>query len=108
MKKQWIALTASLGLTAVAGANTLTGSVAVLQAHPGTNGGYVRLIGDPTFDGTSCTSIWAKGELDNDKFMVYIWPLLVTAKNQGKTVTINVVGCSGGYPLIDYVQINAT
>jgi hypothetical protein len=104
----WTALSASLLLWGVADANTLTGIIDTLQVHPPTNGGYVRLTGLPTFDATTCSGIWAKGDLDNEKFMIYIWPLLVSAKNQGKSVTINVVGCSTGYPVIDWIQVNPT
>lgn len=100
--------TALLAATS-AHANSLPGMVDTLQAHVPTNGGYVKLAGSPTFDGSGCTSIWASGDMNDDKFMIYIWPMLMTAKNQGKSVTINVDGCTAaGYPRITWVQINPT
>jgi hypothetical protein len=40
--------------------------------------------------------------------MVYIWPMLMSAKNKSVSVTINVTGCFGGYPHIEWTQINPT
>ena len=88
--------------------NSLTGTIDALLVDPGQNGGFVRLTGTPSFDGTGCTNGWASGNLDDDRFMIYIWPALMSAKSQGKSVTISVSGCYVGFPKIAWVQINAT
>ena len=90
----------------VAHADTHTAVVRTLQVHPPTNGGYVQLAGVPNFSGGVCNSPWAIGRLDDQNFMVYIWPALMSAKNQGKSVTITVSGCVGNYPLIEWIQVN--
>lgn len=89
-------------------ANTLTATIDALQIHPESNGGYVRLTGSPNFDGGGCSGVWAKGSLDDDKFMIYIWPALMSAKARGVSVTINVTGCAGPHAQITWIQINAT
>lgn len=91
-----------------ANANTLTVTIDRLQVHRVTNAGYVYLTGAPLFDGGGCSSPWATGDLDDTHFMVYFWPMLMSAKSQGKSVTISVSGCSGDYPKIEMVQINAS
>lgn len=97
----------SLLLATVTQANNLTATVDSLQIDPTSGGGYVRLTGLPTFDGNGCTSSWARGSLDDDKFMIYMWPALMNAKNQAKSVTIYVSGCDVGYPRITLIQLNA-
>jgi hypothetical protein len=98
----------SFFLATNAHANHFTATVETLQGHPGTNGGYVRLTGQPTFEGDGCTNYWAKGLLDDEQFMIYMWPLLITVKRHGVTVTVGVEGCNEGYPRISWVQVNPT
>jgi hypothetical protein len=31
-----------------------------------------KLSGLPTFDGGACASVWAAGDLNNEKFMIYV------------------------------------
>jgi hypothetical protein len=96
-------------MSTIAEAGPLTATVETLYVNPTLNKGYLRLTGAPTFDGGSgCTSTWAAGNLDDQNFMVYIWPLLMSAKNNGKSVTVNVTGCIDGYPHIEWAQVNAT
>jgi hypothetical protein len=92
----------------LAHANSFTATIESLQLDSGSNAGYVRLTGQPTFDGGGCTNYWARGALDDERFMVYFWPALMSAKNHGFSVTVFVNGCQGGYPLITVVQVNAT
>jgi hypothetical protein len=104
--RRWIcALLALAFFTSVQG-NTLTGVVEVMQVHPPSNGGYVRLVGLPTFDGGGCTSMWAVGDLNDNNFMIYIWPALLNAKNRGTSVSITVSGCVGPYPRVEWIQLN--
>jgi hypothetical protein len=109
MNVRRIIFVAALFAAESAQANYVPGMVDTLQIHVPTNNGYVKLSGSPTFDGGACSSVWAAGDLNDEKFMIYIWPMLMTAKNQGKSVTVNVDGCtSAGYPRITWVQINPT
>jgi hypothetical protein len=102
-------LVALVFASGTAHANYLTAVIDALQAEGATNAGYVRLSGLPTFDGGGCTSVWATGDMDDQRFMIYYWPMLMAAKNQGKSVSVVVSGCSAyGYPRIASVQINPT
>lgn len=92
--------------TIAARANTLTATVETLQIEAASNSGFVRLTGQPTFDGGGCTSYWARGALDDQTFMVYFWPALLSAKNKGVTVSVIASGCSNGFPVITLVQVN--
>jgi hypothetical protein len=104
----WIVLAVAVIANSAVSANNPTATVYNLQVHLPTNMAYVQLAGSPTFDGGGCTAAWAVGSLDDDKFMIYIWPALMSAKNQGKSVTVNVTGCLGGYPKITWIQLNPT
>ena len=104
----WMSLSAALLGSAAAQANELTATIETLQIHPPTNSGYVRLTGVPVFNDGACTSTWAKGDLNDDRFMIYIWPVLMSAKSQGKSVTISVSDCESGYPRIAWIQLNST
>ena len=99
---------ASLLISSAAHANYFTATIDTLQIDTASNGGYVKLTGLPVFDGTGCTGVWASGDLDDQRFMIYLWPLLMSAKNNGKSVTVNVSGCLSGYPRITWAQVNAT
>jgi hypothetical protein len=103
-----IVSSAAILFAASAGANTVTATIDALQVDLLSNGGYVRLTGNPNFDGGGCSNLWATNSLDEDKFMIYIWPLLMSAKSQGKTVSVSVTGCLNGYPRITFAQINPT
>jgi hypothetical protein len=106
---EWIGLILALVWASDAGANGLTGTIDALQVDLTVNGAFVRLSGNPTFDGgAGCQNSWATGDIESEKFMIYIWPALMSAKSQGKQVLINVSGCLNGYPRIVLVQINAT
>lgn len=88
---------------------TLTSTIEALQIHPATNGGYVKLTSFPTINEGACSAQWAYGDLDDEKFMIYIWPALMLAHSKGRTVTIHFSGClaSSSTPRIAWVQVNA-
>jgi hypothetical protein len=88
-------------------ANDLSGTVDAMQIYPPWNRGFIRLTGSPNFDGGGCPAPWAIGDLDDQTFMVYIWPALMSAKNNNKPVLISVSGCMNGYPKINWVQLNS-
>jgi hypothetical protein len=62
-------------LVSTADANELTALVDYLYVNPSLNGRYVHLAGAPTFNGGGCSSSWAKGDLVDQNFMIYLWPL---------------------------------
>jgi len=105
---RWVVLAVAASTSVGISANGNLGTVANLQLHLPTNMGYVQLAGSPTFDGGGCSQQWAAASLDDPKFMTYIWPALLSAKNQGKSVTISVNGCLGGFPKIDWIQLHPT
>jgi hypothetical protein len=103
---RWICALFALAFFTSVQANTVTGVVEVMQVHPPSNGGFVRFVGLPTFDGGGCTSMWAVGDLSDEKFMIYMWPALLNAKNHAASVSITVSGCIGTYPRIEWIQLN--
>ena len=105
---RWVVLAAAASTSVGIRANGNVATVAYLQLHLPTNMAYVQLAGSPTFDGGGCSQLWAVGSLDDPKFMTYIWPALLSAKNQSKSVHVSVTGCLAGYPKIDWVMLNPT
>jgi hypothetical protein len=86
-------------------ATPVTGTITVMQIYGPWRTGFVQLSGAPQFDGGGCPNAWASGSLDDDVFMIYIWPALLNAKNRSATVVIDVNGCVNGYPKIDWVNL---
>lgn len=86
-------------------ANTLTGTIHTLHINLATNHGHIYLDGSPTFDGGGCPAAWTSNSLDEEKFMIYMWPALVNAKNHGYFVSITVDGCESSYPRIVAIDV---
>ena len=85
-------------------ATPVTGTITAMQIYGPWRTGFVQLSGGQ-FDGGGCPNAWASGSLDDDIFMIYIWPALLNAKNHTATVTIDVNGCVNGYPKIDWIDL---
>lgn len=81
-------------------ANTITGTIHTLHINTETNRGHIYLDGSPSFDGGGCPGMWTGNSLNDEKFMIYIWPALVNAKNKNYVVSVTVNGCESGYPRI--------
>jgi hypothetical protein len=103
--KQLSALAAAAAMAASAQANTVSGTIHTLHVSTESNMGYIYLDGMPTFDGGGCTGPWTGNSLDEDKFMIYLWPALMSAKNKGFSVSISVNGCVNGYPRIVGIDV---
>lgn len=86
-------------------ANTLTGTIHTLHINLATNHGHIYLDGTPSFDGGGCVAAWTSNSLDEEKFMIYMWPALINAKNHGYVVAITVDGCEMGYPKIVAIDV---
>jgi hypothetical protein len=113
MKKSFRAMTLlgamaafAAGALAPAHANTVIGTIHTLHINLDTNRAHIYLDGQPTFDGGGgCTGFWTGNSLDEDKFMIYVWTALTNAKNKGYAVSIDVVGCEGGFPKIRSIDV---
>lgn len=92
-------------LLPVSYANELTGTIHTLHVNLQTNLAHIYLDGSPIFNGGGCTNRWTANPLDEEKFMIYIWPALMNAKNRGFAVSVNVSGCVDGYPRIVSVDV---
>jgi hypothetical protein len=103
--KPIFALIALLAGATAAHADTVTGTIHTLHINTQTNRGHIYLDGQPQFDGGGCTGYWTGNSLDEDKFMIYLWPALTNAKNRGFAVSITVDGCLGGYPQIVAIDV---
>lgn len=86
---------------------TLTSTIEALQVVPTANGVFVKLTGYPSIAEGACANPWGQGDLDDDKFMTYVWPALLLAHSKGRTVTIQFSGCQGIHPRISWIQVNA-
>jgi hypothetical protein len=103
--KKLFAVVAAMTMVASAHANTVTGTIHTLHINTQSNMGHIYLDGQPLFDGTGCTGPWTGNSLDEDKFMIYLWPALTNAKNKGYPVSIVVEGCLNGYPRIVSIDV---
>jgi hypothetical protein len=88
-------------------ATPITGTIDTVHINTQTNRAHVSLVGQPAFDGGGCSSQWPGNDMDDDKFMIYVWPALMSAKSKGFPVVIHVSGCVGGYPKIVWVDVKS-
>jgi len=98
-----------LGLMAVSSisfAESHIGTIHTLHVNLETERVHVHFTGKPFFHEGSCSSIWTSNTLDDTKFMVYIWPLLMHAKSKQEKISIVVKGCNGSYPKISSVDVS--
>jgi hypothetical protein len=94
--------------SAGASAVTVSSTIEALQVEPGSQGVYIKLAGYSAINETSCnTNPWGFGDMNNEDFMIYIYPALLTAHAKSRSVTIGFAGCNGQYARIGWVQVNA-
>lgn len=87
-------------------AGSVTGTIHTLHVNLESNMAHIYLDGQPLFDGGGCSYMWTGNSLDDEKFMVYIWPALMNAKAHNFTVTITTNGCQvGAYPKIVAIDV---
>ena len=106
--KRITAFFGALAATSLACADNFTGTIHSLHVNLETGWAHVQLAGAPTFtsgpSGT-CSAIWTANALSDEQFMLYIWPLLVSAKMHGKAVTISTNGCNSIFPKIRSIDV---
>lgn len=87
-------------LSGAAVANTVTGTIRSLYVDVESGRAFVQMDGLAQFDGGGCRVYWSANNLTDQGFVKFIWPLLMTAKASGSSVSIQVNGCNAGYPKI--------
>ncbi|GFE80190.1 hypothetical protein GCM10011487_21900 [Steroidobacter agaridevorans] len=109
MRKALVAALCTLWAGATSAEIIVTSTIAALQIYPASNGGYVKLTGHPTISYDLCSGEYGYGDLNDEKFMIYIWPALLLAHSKGRTVKIGFSGgCGpGAAPRIAWVEVNA-
>jgi hypothetical protein len=88
-------------------ATPITGMIDTVNINTQTNLAHVSLVGLPLFDGGGCSSQWPGNDMDDEKFMIYVWPAIMNAKSKGFPVVIHVSGCVGGYPKIVWIDVKS-
>lgn len=102
--KLWTTLLAVLSASS-APAGSVTGTIHTLHIDLNSNTAHIYLDGQPQFDGNGCSYMWTGNSLDDEKFMIWVWPALMNAKNHNFPVTITTSGCVGIYPKIVWIDV---
>ena len=103
--KRIFATIAAVALSGNAWADSRSGTIHTLHVNLQSRMAHVYLDGLPTFQGGSCSGTWTGNSIDDQDFLIYIWPALMSAKNKGFAVTIEVSGCLNGYPKIVSIDV---
>lgn len=91
-------------VASAANADVVTGTVHTLHVSLDSGRAFVQLDGLPWFNGGGCPSYWTVNDINDQNFMKYVWPLLITAKVTNARITIVTSGCIGAWSKIVAVE----
>ena len=86
-------------------ASTGTGFIHTVHTNHQTNHTHVYLEGPIAFNEPGCSGIWTVNSMDDTKFAMFTYPLLVVALTKRIQVSISVDGCIDGFPKIFAVDL---
>lgn len=87
-------------------ADSVTGTIHMIEPISSQNLLYIHLTGKPVFNGGGCSSEFAVHVLDDTAFKNFTYPLILMAKATNQPAVVTVNGCQGVYPIITTVEFS--